>query len=58
MPPMPQNVLAALFALAGLSACTAEASLSPELPTIGSIERLDPAFDAIVPREAVLELIS
>ncbi len=58
MPPMSHSVLVALLALAGLSACTAETGSSVELPTIGSIERLDPALDAIVPRDAVLELIS
>ena len=29
-----------------------------EYPTIGGIERLDPALDAIVPRDAVLEVLS
>ncbi len=63
MPRISHSVLAALIALAGLSACAAEqlpseTSASRELPTIGSIERLDPEFDAIVPRDAALELIA
>jgi len=31
---------------------------SDEFPTIGSIERLDPALDAIVPANAVIEILS
>ena len=63
MPRISDTALAALLALAGLSSCAAEqpapeTDASQQLPTIGSIERLDPAFDAIVPRNAVLELIS
>jgi hypothetical protein len=28
------------------------------LPTLGSIERLDPRFDALVPRDAVIEVLA
>jgi gluconolactonase len=35
-----------------------EAAMSEPLPTMGSIERLDPRLDAIVPADAVIEVLS
>jgi gluconolactonase len=40
-------------------AARAEQGASPDLlPTLGSIERLDPRFDAIVPKDAVIEVLA
>lgn len=60
--------LATVFGLVLLTACAGSAPpddasersepQAQALPTIGSIERLDPAVDAIVPPDAALELIS
>ncbi len=37
----------------------AEESVPPDLlPTLGSIERLDPRFDALVPRDATIEVLA
>ena len=49
--------------IAGILSC-ADKTPQPEdnviqkIPTIGSIQRLDPALDAIVPPEAVLEVLA
>ena len=55
--------LATLIALATMLSCMgAESDDEPEtsdpLPTTGSIERLDPRLDAIVPQDAVIEVLS
>ena len=40
-------------------AARAEEGAPPDLlPTVGSIERLDPRFDALVPRDAVIEVLA
>jgi len=47
-----------LLVAAALTA-RAEEGASPDLlPTVGSIERLDPRFDALVPRDAVIEVLA
>ncbi|MFM8378862.1 MAG: SMP-30/gluconolactonase/LRE family protein [Planctomycetia bacterium] len=43
------------------AACAAHAAEGAQpdlLPTVGSIERLDPRFDALVPRDAVIEVLA
>jgi gluconolactonase len=41
------------------AAARAEEGAPPDLlPTLGSIERLDPRFDAIVPKDAVIEVLA
>ncbi|MEE8147708.1 MAG: SMP-30/gluconolactonase/LRE family protein, partial [Longimicrobiales bacterium] len=55
--------LASLFGLATMLSCVGaepanESATSGPLPTTGSIERLDPRLDAIVPLDAVIEVLS
>jgi gluconolactonase len=50
--------LAAAFAVAGAPTDNAALAAQTTFPTMGSIERLSPALDAIVPRGAVLEVLS
>jgi len=55
--------LTIVLLIAGISSCAdrepqTEEIKSDEFPTIGSIERLDPALDAIVPANAVIEILS
>ena len=53
--------LVPLLGLAMLSCAAAESAdeaMSDPLPTTGSIERLDPRMDAIVPPDAVIEVLS
>jgi gluconolactonase len=53
----PLVVLSALVAAAPGS--RAEQAAPPDLlPTLGSIERLDPRFDTLVPRDAVIEVLA
>ncbi len=57
------RALAIPVALATMTSCSGEAPpderTAPDpFPTIGSIERLDPALDAIVPEDAALEVLS
>jgi gluconolactonase len=41
------------------AAARAEEGAPPDLlPRLGSIERLDPRFDAIVPKDAVIEVLA
>ena len=55
--------LAYLFGLATVLSCVGaepanESATSDPLPTTGSIERFDPRLDAIVPLDAVIEVLS
>ena len=55
--------LTTVLVIAGISSCAdrepqTEEIKSDEFPTIGSIERLDPALDAIVPADAVIEILA
>ena len=52
-----RKVLAAMLATSTMVSCSSEVA-SIEYETIGSIERLDPALDAIVPPGAVLEILA
>lgn len=57
----PDHALAILLPVAALLSCKTEAPVpeaTGEYPTLGSIERLDPALDAIVPEDAALELLA
>ena len=49
--------VAALLSCIGAESADERATSNP-LPTTGSIERLDPRLDAIVPPDAVLEVLS
>jgi gluconolactonase len=50
------RLLAALAALAAATAVTAE---EPKLPmTLGSIDRKDPKFDALIPKDAKIEVLA
>ncbi|MFM7076656.1 MAG: SMP-30/gluconolactonase/LRE family protein, partial [Planctomycetaceae bacterium] len=49
-------LLAACLAGAGLRA--EEGGVPDLLPTLGSIERLDPRFDQLVPKDAVIEVLA
>lgn len=51
--------MAAIATVLAMSAVAAEERISPDLlPTVGSIERLDPRFDALVPKDAVIEVLA
>ena len=51
--------LVAVIALLAVGAGRAEEGAPPDqLPTVGSIERLDPRFDALVPKDAVIEVLA
>ena len=64
MPPVSRFRLVAIALLGGLAVfpwthARAEERGSRDLvPTVGSIERLDPRFDALVPKGAVIEAVS
>jgi gluconolactonase len=50
-----------VFLVAALLSCTTEAPVpetTGEYPTVGSIERLDPALDAILPQDAAIESLA
>ena len=49
---------AAFLAIAAAAARADERPVPNLLPTLGSIERLDPRFDALVPRDAVIEVLA
>ncbi|MFM8890954.1 MAG: SMP-30/gluconolactonase/LRE family protein, partial [Planctomycetia bacterium] len=52
-------LVAATAGLAGTGAAHAEeGSVADLLPTVGSIERLDPRFDTLVPKDAVIEVLA
>ena len=58
-----KRLLALLFSLAVLRSLTAAApapitSLAPPYPTVGSVERLDPALDALLPAGATMEKLA
>jgi gluconolactonase len=60
MHPIPSfGPLALLLPAVFLASCTSETppQAMPGPQTIGSVERLDPAIDAIVPEGAVLEIL-
>jgi gluconolactonase len=49
----------ALPAMMAFSSGRGEEGAAPDLlPTLGSIERLDPRFDALVPKDAVIEVLA
>ncbi len=55
--------LATFLAVATMASCSAEESPnrslpSEQFPTIGSIERLDPRVDTVIPADAVLEVLA
>ncbi len=55
--------LATFLAVATMTSCSAEeppnrSMPSEQFPTIGSIERLDPRVDAVIPADAVLEVLA
>ncbi len=55
--------LATFLAVATMASCSAEeppnrSMPSEQFPTIGSIERLDPRVDAVIPPDAVLEVLA
>ncbi|MFM8436182.1 MAG: SMP-30/gluconolactonase/LRE family protein [Planctomycetia bacterium] len=50
--------LCAMLLAAACAAHAAEGAQPDLLPTVGSIERLDPRFDALVPRDAVIEVLA
>ncbi|MCE2726831.1 MAG: SMP-30/gluconolactonase/LRE family protein [Planctomycetaceae bacterium] len=50
--------LACLLVFASVSARGEEGGPPDLLPTLGSIERLDPRFDALVPRDATIEVLA
>ena len=57
----PDHPWTIVFSIAALLSCTTEAPVpepTGEYHTLGSIERLDPALDAIVPEDAALELLA
>jgi len=57
--PHPALAVAALCtALVTARAAEAEPGAPDLLPTVGSIERLDPRFDALVPQDAVIEVLA
>ena len=47
-----------MLVVAALAARADEGAQPDLLPTVGSIERLDPRFDALVPRDAVIEVLA
>jgi gluconolactonase len=53
-----RSVLGCLLALAVAVARAEEGAPADLLPTLGSIERLDPRFDALGPRDAVIEVLA
>ena len=53
-----RSVLACLVAIASALACGEEGAPPDLLPTLGSIERRDPRFDALVPRDSVIEVLA
>ena len=53
-----RSAAACLLAFMALSASAEEGAQPDLLPTLGSIERLDPRFDALVPRDAVIEVLA
>lgn len=58
MNPFGRFPLACLLVFASLSAHAEEGGPPDLLPTLGSIERLDPRLDALVPRDAVIEVLA
>ena len=54
----PRLAAAALLFIAAAAARADERAVPDLLPTLGSIERLDPRFDALVPRDAVIEVLA
>ena len=54
-----ESILCCVAACVCLASARAEEGRIPDLlPTVGSIERLDPRFDAIVPKDAVIEVLA
>lgn len=53
-----QSLVACLLALASTIAGAEEGAPPDLLPTLGSVERLDPRFDALVPRDAEIEVLA
>jgi gluconolactonase len=49
---------AAVLLLAASNGPAGEPGSADLLPTVGSIERLDPRFDALVPKDAVIEVLA
>jgi len=54
---MMRRTLLALPLALGLSVVAGEAAMAKEVPVLGTIERLDPAFDELVEPGAVIELL-
>ena len=54
----PALILVVIFLLTVVAARAEEGAPPDLLPTLGSIERLDPRFDAIVPKDAVIEVLA
>ena len=56
------TAVVAVLAACALSGCSGSSrttvSHAPTVKTLGSIERLDPAFDALVPKDATLEVLA
>lgn len=56
------TALTALFAASVLGGCGGSSrtpvSHAPTVKTLGTIERLDPAFDALVPKDAAMEVLA
>lgn len=56
-----RKAVPSLFALLGLAAIAGraeEGAATDLLPALGSIERLDPRFDKLVPRDSVIEVLA
>ena len=53
-----QSLVGCLLSLAASVAAADEGGPPDLLPTLGSIERLDPRFEALVPRNAVIEVLA
>lgn len=51
-------LLAASIALSCFTAAQAAEPVAGESPTVGSIERLDPRFDAIIPKDATIDVLA
>ncbi|MGQ0634071.1 MAG: SMP-30/gluconolactonase/LRE family protein [Planctomycetaceae bacterium] len=60
MKTQPKSCLAVTFVITGalLSSAVALAADPKPLPTLGKIERLDPKFDTLVPKDAKIEILA